>query len=335
MAEEYIQLAHGGGGRLSNELIEREILPRFGEGSLATLPDAASLPAPGSSLVFSTDSFVVQPLEFPGGNIGHLAVHGTVNDVAVAGGQPKWLSLALIIEDGLPMDTLRRILDSIQDAAANCHVQVVTGDTKVVPRGQCDGLYVNTSGIGVAYTGMDLGAHRIQPGDHVLASGNIGDHGAAVMTARNGIQFSKQVASDTAPVIPLVEASLQWAAHVRFMRDPTRGGLAAILNEIASGESFGFLLEEERIPVSTITNAVCEMLGFDVLHLPSEGRLVMVCDPGCSRSILEAWNRLPAGRDACQVGEVTGQAGRVVLETSTGGRRMVDVPRGELLPRIC
>ncbi len=335
MGEEHIQLAHGGGGRLSNELIKGEILPRFGEGTLAALPDAASLVTPCSHLVFSTDSFVVQPLEFPGGNIGHLAVHGTVNDVAVAGGQPKWLSLALIIEDGLPMVILRRILDSIRDAAANCHVQIVTGDTKVVPRGQCDGLYINTSGIGVAYPGMDLSAHRIRPGDHILASGNIGDHGAAVMTARNNIQFSGEVASDTAPVSPLVEASLRWASHIRFMRDPTRGGLAAILNEIASGESFGFMLEEEKLPVSGTTNAICEMLGFDVLHLPSEGRLVMVCDSAVSASILEAWQSLPTGAEACLIGEVTEEAGRVVLETTTGGHRMVDVPRGELLPRIC
>jgi len=335
MDQEHIQLAHGGGGRLSGELIEQEILSRFGQGSLADLPDAASISTKDRQLVFSTDSFVVQPLEFPGGNIGHLAVHGTVNDVSVAGGRPRWLSLALIIEDGLPMAVLRRILDSIRDATNDCSVQIITGDTKVVSRGQCDGLYINTAGIGEAIPGLELGKHRIKPGDHILSSGTIGDHGAAIMSARENISFNMNLQSDTAPVIQLVEASLEWADSIHFMRDPTRGGLAAVMNEIASGKDFGFLLDEAALPVAPTTAAVCEMLGFDVLHLPSEGRLIMVCDPRASGAILQAWHKHPNGHAATIIGKVTEQAGRVSMETTTGGHRMVDVPRGELLPRIC
>jgi len=335
MNKEHIQLAHGGGGRLSGELIEKEILTRFGAETLADLPDAASFSTMGTSLVFSTDSFVVQPLEFPGGNIGHLAVHGTVNDVSVAGGRPKWLSLALIIEDGLPMSVLRRVLDSIRDAAEDCSVQVITGDTKVVPKGQCDGLYINTAGIGEAIPGLELGKHRIKPGDQIIVSGSIGDHGAAIMGARQNMRFSMEVQSDTAPVIRLIESSIQWAGDIRFMRDPTRGGLAAVMNEIASGQDYGILLDEAALPVAPATAAVCEMLGFDVLHLPSEGRLVMICDPSVSDSILQSWRKLPDGRSATIIGKVSDQTGRVVMKTTTGGQRMVDVPRGELLPRIC
>ena len=336
MKPELIQLGHGGGGRLSAELVEREILPRFGRGPLAGLPDAARVDVAGGTVVFSTDSFVVQPLFFPGGDIGKLAVHGTVNDVAVAGGRPRWLSLALILEEGLPLETLRRVLDSIRDAAAECGVTVATGDTKVVRRGQCDGLYVNTAGLGDPIPGLELGIARIRPGDAVLASGPLGDHGMAVLSAREGIHIEHGPQSDTGPVQRLVEDAARQGAAVRFMRDPTRGGAASVLNEIAAGQSFGLLLQETAIPYSPGARAVAETLGLDLLHVASEGRLLCICDGGAADAILAAWRARPEGRGAARIGSATAQyAGSVVLETVVGGRRLVDVPQGELLPRIC
>jgi len=329
-------LGHGGGGRLSRELIEREILPRFGGGALKGLPDGATLPTPRSaSLVFTTDSFVVQPVEFPGGNIGDLAVHGTVNDLAVCGAEPKWLSLAMILEEGLSFDVLGRVLDSVRRAAADGGVAIVTGDTKVVARGQCDGLYLNTAGIGELMPGFDLGTDRIQEGDHVLVSGPLADHGMAVMAARENIQIRNGPSSDTGPVHRLVMAAREWAPHIRFMRDPTRGGLAAVLNELVEGRPVGLALREKDIPFSDGARAVAELLGMDLLQVASEGRMAAVCDPAAADAILTAWRGLPEGKGAARIGVVSSDAGRVVLETVTGGRRLVDVPRGELLPRIC
>jgi hydrogenase expression/formation protein HypE len=336
MKDETIQLGHGGGGLLSRELIRTEIVSRFGQGALRGLPDAATLPMPqASALVFTTDSYVVQPLEFPGGNIGDLAVHGTVNDLAVSGGRPRWLSLALILEEGLPFAVLRRVLDSVRNAAEACEVSVVTGDTKVVARGQCDGLYVNTAGIGELMEGFNLGPERIVEGDHVLVSGPLGDHGMAVLAARESIRIENGPLSDTGPVHRLVSSIGTLAPSVRFMRDPTRGGLAAVTNEIVDGRSVGLLLKEALLPFSPGARAVAELLGLDPLQVASEGRLVLVCDHGVSEVILNLWRGQPEGRGAVRIGEVTGPAGRVVLETVAGGRRLVDVPRGELLPRIC
>lgn len=336
MSEKHIQLGHGGGGRLSRELIEQEIVPRFGGAALKGLPDAATLPSPRSALlVFTTDSFVVQPIEFPGGNIGDLAVHGTVNDLAVCGAEPKWLSLAMILEEGLSFDVLRRVLDSVRAAAADCGVAVVTGDTKVVARGQCDGLYLNTAGIGELMAGFSLGADGIREGDHVLVSGPLGDHGMAVIAARENIRIRNGPRSDTGPVHRLVMAAREWAPGIRFMRDPTRGGLAAVLNEIVEGRSFGLELREADIPFSAGARAVAEMLGMDLLQVASEGRMTAVCDPAAAGKVLAAWRALPEGAGAARIGVASGDAGRVALETVTGGRRLVDVPRGELLPRIC
>jgi hydrogenase expression/formation protein HypE len=336
MKDSTIQLGHGGGGVLSRELIRGEIMTRFGQDALRGLPDAATLPVPhAGALVFTTDSFVVQPLEFPGGNIGDLAVHGTVNDLAVSGGRPRWLSLALILEEGLPFAVLRRVLDSVKAAADACEVSVVTGDTKVVGRGQADGLYLNTAGIGEWMEGFNLGPERIVEGDHVLVSGPLGDHGMAVLAARESIRIENGPLSDSAPVHRLVMAIQPLASAVRFMRDPTRGGLAAVANEIVEERPFGMLLRETQLPFSPGARAVAELLGLDPLQVASEGRLVMVCAPEASESILTTWRGLPEGRGAVRVGEVAGPAGRVVLETVTGGRRLVDVPRGELLPRIC
>ena len=330
-----VQLAHGGGGRLTRELIEREIVPRFGNGPLRGLPDGAMLPSPGGQIIFTTDSFVVQPLEFPGGNIGHLAVHGTVNDLAVCGGDPKWLSLALIIEEGLPFSVLGRILDSVRAAADTCGVTVATGDTKVVARGQGDGLYVNTAGIGSAFPEFTLGQERICEGDCVLVNGTLGDHGMAVMSARQNMDFINGPTSDTGSVHRLVGAVRAFGASVRFMRDPTRGGAATVLNEMVEGRELGILLKECDLPLAPATRAVAEMLGIDPLHAASEGRLLLICDRESASEILKCWRALPEGAGAVCLGTVTRAKGRVVMETVAGGRRLVDVPRGELLPRIC
>lgn len=336
MSDQTIQLGHGGGGLLSRALIQQEIVPRFGAGALKGLPDGATLPIPaGRAMVFTTDSFVVQPLEFPGGNIGDLAVHGTVNDLAACGARPRWLSLALILEEGLPLTTLRRVLDSVKKAADDCGMAVVTGDTKVVARGQCDGMYVNTAGIGELIDGFELGAGRVAAGDHILVSGPLGDHGMAVMAVREGIRITHGVTSDTGPVHRLVEAVRGLAAGVKFMRDPTRGGLAAVLNEVVEGRGRGILVRETELPFSVGAQATAEMLGLDLLQVASEGRLVMICSASVSGEVLNAWRALPEGAGAVRIGEVTDSKGRVILETITGGRRLVDVPRGELLPRIC
>jgi len=321
---------------LSRALIQQEIVPRFGADALKGLPDGATLPIPaGRAMVFTTDSFVVQPLEFPGGNIGDLAVHGTVNDLAACGAKPRWLSLALILEEGLPLTTLRRVLDSVKKAADDCGMAVVTGDTKVVARGQCDGMYVNTAGIGELIDGFELGAGRVAAGDHILVSGPLGDHGMAVMAVREGIRITHGVTSDTGPVHRLVEAVRGLAAGVKFMRDPTRGGLAAVLNEVVEGRGRGILVRETELPFSVGAQATAEMLGLDLLQVASEGRLVMICSASVSGEVLNAWRALPEGAGAVRIGEVTDSKGRVILETITGGRRLVDVPRGELLPRIC
>jgi hydrogenase expression/formation protein HypE len=333
--EQVIQLAHGGGGRLTRELIEHEIVTRFGHGPLRGLPDGATLPSPGDRLVFTTDSFVVQPLEFPGGNIGDLAVHGTVNDLSVCGGEPKWLSLSLIIEEGLPFSVLGRILDSVRAAADACGVTVATGDTKVVARGQGDGLYVNTAGIGSAMPEFTLGPERICEGDCVLVSGTLADHGMAVMSARQNMDFIHGPQSDTGSVQRLVMAVRELGAAVRFMRDPTRGGAATVLNEMVEGRELGILLKERDLPLASATRAVAEMLGVDPLHAASEGRLILVCAPDVAQVIVKLWRAMTEGAGAVCLGTVTRDKGRVVMETVTGGRRLVDVPRGELLPRIC
>ena len=335
MTNDHILLAHGSGGRLTRDLIEKEIVSRFGDGPLAGLPDAAELPAIAGPILFTTDSFVVQPLEFPGGNIGHLAVHGTVNDLAVAGAKPKWLSVGLIIEEGLSLDLLRRVLDTIRAAADEAQVQVVTGDTKVVGRGQCDGLYINTAGIGEKLSEFNLTPQRVCAGDRVLVNGTLGDHGMAVLAARKGIDIEHGPLSDTASVHRLVAAVRGQAAEVHFMRDPTRGGLSAVLNEVVEHLPVTVELREESLPLSSGTRAVSDMLGLDPLHMASEGRVVLFCAADAADAVLSAWHALPEGRDAACIAEVVAGEGRVTLETITGGRRLVDVPRGELLPRIC
>jgi hydrogenase expression/formation protein HypE len=253
----------------------------------------------------------------------------------VAGGWPRWLSLALILEEGLPRAILAEVLDAVREAATSCGVDVVTGDTKVVPRGQCDGMYVNTAGIGEALPDLDLDPAHLKPGDVILASGPLGDHGMAVMAAREGIAIAGGPVSDTAPVHRLVRALGDLSPAVRFMRDPTRGGAAAVLNEMVGGRAVGIELEETALPFSPGARAVAEALGIDLLHVASEGRVLLACAPEVAAGILERWRARPEGRGATRLGRVTTEAGRVVMRTAVGGRRLVDVPQGELLPRIC
>ncbi len=333
---ERILLGHGGGGKLSRNLIDREIVTRFGtDGPLVGLPDGARLQLGEETLVFSTDSFVVSPLEFPGGDIGRLAVHGTVNDVSVSGAVPLWLSLALIIEEGLEFTVLQRILDSVKEAAEEIGVKVVTGDTKVVARGQCDRLFINTAGIGRKIKNLNTGLDRIKQGDVVITSGTLGDHGMAIMAARENLTLNNELHSDTGSVHRLVAAAAEWAGGVKFMRDPTRGGIAAVLGEMVEEQSFGIVLQEEKIPYNPDARAVAEVLGIDLMHVACEGRMLLICAPEVAEKITAAWRVLPEGAGAEIIGEVTDDNGRVILETLIGGRRMVDIPQGELLPRIC
>lgn len=332
---ELIQLAHGGGGRLTRDLIEKEIVPRFGKGPLKGLPDAAILPPLCGRPVFTTDSFVVHPVEFPGGNIGDLAVHGTVNDIAVSGGKPLWLSVGLILEEGLSLAVLRRVLDHLKKAADACGVTVATGDTKVVARGQGDGIFINTAGLGVMDEWFTLGPRFIREGDAILVSGTLGDHGMAIMGARESMRNSEGLISDSGPVHRLTALTSEYGEKIRYMRDPTRGGVAAVLNEVVQEQDVGAELSETDLPVSPAARALSDMFGIDILHVASEGRVLLICDPKIADVILMKWRELPEGRGATQIGTVTGEAGRVTLRTCMGGARLVDVPRGELLPRIC
>ena len=330
-----IQLAHGSGGKLSRELIEKEIVPRFGDGPLAALPDGASLQLPTDKIIYSTDSFVVQPLQFPGGNIGDLAVYGTVNDIAVSGGRPLWLSLSFILEEGLPLSVFRTVLDSIKMASERCEVLIVTGDTKVVGRGQCDQMFVNTSGIGEALPGFSLNPSNIEAGDLIVVNGSIADHGMAVLTAREDLKIENGPLSDTAPVHKLVQEIEEFGSLVKVMRDPTSGGLSSVLNELVAGQAVGVLVKENRLPIAGNVKAVAEMLGMDLLHVASEGKVVAVCCETVAQKIVERWRQKFEGRDSTIIGHVTEDAGKVVLETLMGGKRLVSLPEGELLPRIC
>jgi hydrogenase expression/formation protein HypE len=331
-----IQLAHGAGGRLSSDLFERLILPRFASPELAPRADGALLDLPPGRLAFSTDTFVVTPLFFPGGDIGTLAVCGTVNDVAMTGAVPQVLSVAFVLEEGLPLADFHRVLCSMEAMARQAGVRIVTGDTKVVGRGQCDGIYVNTSGIGVVPAGRDLGVHRLADGDVVLVSGTLGDHGTAILTARAGLGVQTELRSDCAPLNGLVAALLDSGADVKALRDPTRGGLAAVLNEFAAGARLGFAIEEAALPVQPAVAGVCEMLGLDPLHAASEGRLVAVVAAGDAERALAALRGHEHGVGAARIGAVTSaHPGVVALRTALGVERVLDMPLGEMLPRIC
>jgi hydrogenase expression/formation protein HypE len=337
-----IVIGHGGGGRLSAELVEHVFLPAFGNSALDVLGDAAVLLLHGAEatgrLAFTTDSFVVRPLFFPGGCVGDLAINGTVNDLAMRGARPKWLSVGFILEEGLPMATLGAIVQRMAEAARVAGVQIVAGDTKVVERGHGDGCYINTSGIGVVAAGVDIGPTRARPGDVVLVSGSIGDHGMAIMSVREGLSFESAIVSDCQPLNGLVEALLAAvpADAVRVLRDPTRGGLAASLTEIAESSGVGIALDEVRIPVHGPVASACELLGLDPLHVANEGKLVAIVDAAAADAVLAAMRAHPAGVEAARVGVVTKEHPRMIVSrTAIGATRVVAPALGEQLPRIC
>ena len=331
--DDIITLDYGSGGKKTSRLIEESILHAFDNPALRALGDGAVLPG-GERLVFSTDSFVVQPRFFPGGDIGKLAVCGTVNDVAMCGGEPKFLSCALILEEGLPLEELERILASMAAAARQAGVQIVTGDTKVVERGRGDGVYINTAGIGVLkHPGLSPSA--IRPGDAVLVSGTVGDHGTAVMLARSGMAQG-DIRSDCAALNGLAAALLEAVPETRALRDPTRGGVATTLNEFVEGRDLGIELEEKRVPVRPAVRSACELLGLDPLYCANEGKLLAVVPQERAEAALAAMRSLPEGENAAQIGSVTGDyPGKLVMRTPLGGRRVLQKLTGAQLPRIC
>lgn len=332
-----VVLGHGGGGRLSSELIDHIFLPAFANDTLTALGDSARIETPRTHrLAFTTDSFVVNPLFFRGGDIGSLAVNGTVNDLAMSGARPLVLSAGFIIEEGLPVDDLGRIVQSMAVAASIAGVQIVTGDTKVVERGKGDGLFINTSGIGTIPDDIDISADNARAGDCVIVSGEIGLHGIAIMSQREGLEFDAEISSDCAALNSLVETMLTVTKEIRVLRDPTRGGLATSLNEIAKASKAGIRLYDDKIPVPKIVRAACELLGLDPLYVANEGKLVAIVPREHADLILEAMHSHPLGTCAAVVGEVTDQnPGFVVLKTAFGTTRILDLHLGEQLPRIC
>jgi hydrogenase expression/formation protein HypE len=332
-----VLLAHGGGGRLTQMLIERMFLPAFDNPALEMLHDGALLELGGTRLAFSTDSFVVSPLFFPGGDIGSLAVHGTVNDLAMCGARPAWLSASFILEEGLPMGDLWRIVQSMQRAAQAVGVPIVTGDTKVVDRGKGDGVFINTSGLGLIPAEVQVSPRRACPGDLVLINGAIAVHGIAIMSVREGLEFETALASDSAPLHDLVARILDVAGdQVHVLRDPTRGGLASALNEIAAQAEVGIRLEETRIPIGEEVRGACEILGLDPLYVANEGKCLAIVDRTAAEAVLAAMRAHPLGQQAAIIGEVVAEHPRkVFMRSRIGGMRIVDVLSGEQLPRIC
>lgn len=332
-----VQVAHGGGGRMSRRLTESIFLPALKNPALEALHDGAILSLPPGRVAFTTDSYVIHPIFFPGGDIGSLAVHGTVNDLAMCGARPLHLSAGFIIEEGLPMDDLRRIVASMARAAELAGVTVVTGDTKVVDRGKGDQIFINTAGIGVVPEGIEISPTRARPGDVVLVSGEIAMHGIAILSVRQGLQFDTELRSDSASLHDLVGAALDVAGtHLHVLRDPTRGGVASALNEIAASANVSIELEERSIPVNEAVQGACELLGFDPLYVANEGKCLAIVAPSHAKAVLEAWRRHPLGRDAAIIGQVREEPrGRLVLHTRIGARRVVDMLSGEQLPRIC
>jgi hydrogenase expression/formation protein HypE len=336
-----VTLAHGGGGRAMRDLVAEVFIPAFDNPVLSMLEDQArldlaALAAPGARLAFTTDGFVVRPLEFPGGDIGKLAVCGTVNDLAVGGATPLWLSCAVVIEEGFEFARLRRIVETMRATAAAAGVTIVTGDTKVVERGAADGLFITTAGIGVFPPGRDLAATHVRPGDVVLVNGPLGDHGAAVMAARGDLALDTSLISDCRPLNGLMAALLAAAPGTRCARDATRGGVAAVLNEIAAAAKVGVSIDEARIPVRPEVDGVCEILGLDPLYLANEGTLVTVVPPAEAGAALAAMRAHADGAEAAAIGEIkAGPAGDVVMRTRFGSERLVDLMIGDQLPRIC
>lgn len=334
---ERILLAHGGGGQLMAQLIRERILPKFSNATLSELADAAHLTLPSGDICFTTDSYVVKPLFFRGGDIGKLSVCGTVNDLAVSGAKPLFLSLALIIEEGFELALLERILQSISEAARHNGVSIVTGDTKTVERGSADGIFINTAGIGVRLPNVELGLNKVQIGDKILVSGTIADHGMTIVSQREGIRFESQLESDCAGLAELTCSLFASVAGIRFMRDPTRGGLAATLNEIVEGSRLSVEICEREIPVRPEVQAAADMLGFDVLNAANEGKFVAVVSSETADECLRICRSHALGTNARIIGEIveTRDVPLVELRTKIGGRRIVQMPYGRELPRIC
>jgi hydrogenase expression/formation protein HypE len=331
-----ILLDHGSGGKISHTMIAEMMMPAFDNPVLAQLNDGAEVKIGDERLAFSTDSYVVDPIFFPGGNIGDLAVNGTVNDLAMCGAVPLFLSVGLIIEEGFPAADLNIILRQMGLAAQNAGVLVVTGDTKVVPKGAADKIFINTSGIGRIPEGVQISGHRATPGDKILLSGTLADHGIAILTSREGMRFDSPVVSDTAALNHLVQRMLAVDRDIHVLRDPTRGGLGTTLNEIAGQSQVGIRLAEAWIPIKPDVAALCELLGFDPLYIANEGKLVAFVSPDHADAVLAVLRAEALGKDACIIGEVVeAPVGRVILQTRIGGTRIVDMLTGEQLPRIC
>jgi len=336
MKPDKVMLDHGSGGKISHRMTRELLLPAFDNPILSELNDGAIFELQGVRLGFSTDSYTVDPIFFPGGNIGELAVYGTVNDLAMCGAEPAYLSAALIIEEGFPLEQLEAIVASMSRAAVQAGVKVITGDTKVVPKGAADQIFINTSGVGVIPPGVTVASHRARPGDVVLLSGTIADHGVSVLASREGLSFQTGVQSDTAPLNHMVRSMLAAGPGVHVLRDPTRGGLGTALSEIAEQSTIGVRIYEDRIPVKAEVAGLCELLGFDPLYLANEGKLIAFVAPEDADAVLRAMRQDPFGREAVIIGEATiDHPGKVFLETRIGGTRIVDMLAGEQLPRIC
>jgi hydrogenase expression/formation protein HypE len=338
VADDRIVLAHGGGGRLTHQLIEKIFIPAFSNSMLEQRHDGAVFSVNGSRLAFTTDSFVVRPLIFPGGNIGDLAINGTVNDLAMCGARPLFLSSGFILEEGLEMETLRTVVASMQRAAAEAKAKLVTGDTKVVDKGKGDGIFVNTSGVGIVEANVKtpIGPQSVQPGDAVIVSGDLGRHGIAILSVREGLEFESPILSDTACVWPAVEALLNAGIEIHCLRDLTRGGLATTLNEIAADRNVCIKLEEASIPVDEIVQGACEILGLDPLYIANEGRFAVFVPAAQADATLEIMKKIPVSQGSVRVGIVEESPERmVILQSRIGGNRVVDMLSGEQLPRIC
>ncbi len=336
MTTDKILLDHGSGGKISHSLTKDLLLPVFDNPILAELNDGAIFDLGGARLAFSTDSYTVDPIFFPGGNIGDLAVNGTVNDIAMCGGDPVYLSAGLIIEEGFDFTDLKTILQAMGRAAEQAGVSVVTGDTKVVPKGAVDKIFINTSGIGLIPQAVNVASHRAQPGDQVILSGTIADHGITIMTRREGLSFESNLTSDSAPLNHMVKAMLATGNGIHVLRDPTRGGVGTALNEIAEKSGVGIKIVEQKIPSNSAVAGACELLGFDPLYLANEGKLIAFVTADQAEEALSAVQASPYGKEAAIIGEVIDQhPGKVFMQTRIGGRRIVDMLAGEQLPRIC
>jgi len=336
MKNDKITLAHGSGGKLTHELVKQLFLPRFNNKALSQLGDSAILHIHGMRIAFTTDSYVVKPLFFPGGDIGRLAVNGTINDLAVVGAEPMFLSAGFIIEEGFELSLLEKVVNSMKEAATLASVEIVTGDTKVVEKGSVDGLYMNTCGIGIVNESINLSTSLIEIGDKIIVSGTLGDHGMAVLSERESLGFNSQIISDCAPLSGTIKKILASGAHIKFMRDPTRGGLATTLNEISIASGYNIAIEESSIPINKSVRALCEILGLDPLYMANEGKLIAIVSKEATPNVLSKMKRHFLGKDARIIGEVKREKDKkVYLKTRLGGSRILDMVTGEQLPRIC